>query len=86
MLIKKVVLDTAVEEKIFEKHSVGKEEMEEIMLMDEPKYFKARNGRYMGIGVAQRFITVIFEYADGIATIITAYPSSESQIKLYHRK
>lgn len=85
MLIREIHLKEAVEEKIQE-HGVMKDEIEGALLLDEPKYFKARNGRYMGIGVAQRFITIIFEYADGIATIVTAYPSSESQIKLYHRK
>ncbi|MBI2141443.1 hypothetical protein HYU16_03390 [Candidatus Woesearchaeota archaeon] len=85
MLIREIHLKEAAEEKIQE-HGVVEREAEEALLRDEPKYFKARNGRYMGIGVAQRFITVIFEYADGIATIVTAYPSSKSQIKLYHRK
>ena len=85
MLLKEIHLKEAVEEKIQE-HGVAKSEVEEALLLDEPKYLKARSGRYMAIGQAQRFITIIFEYADGIATIVTAYPSSEWQIKLYHRK
>lgn len=85
MLIREIHLKVAAEEKVQE-HGVTKSEVEDALLRDEPKYAKARSGRYMAIGKAQRFITIIFEYADGIATIVTAYPSSESQIKFYHRK
>ncbi len=85
MLIREIHLKVAAEEKVQE-HGVTKSEVEDALLRDEPKYLKARSGRYMAIGQAQRFITTIFEYTDGIATIVTAYPSSESQIKLYHRK
>ena len=79
-------MDTAVEEKIFEKHGVGKEEIEEVLLMDEPKCFKARKNRYFAVGFRERFITAIFEYKKGEADVITAYPSSEWQIRLYKRK
>jgi len=37
----------------------------------------------MAIGKSQRTITIIFELAKTTAFIITAYPSSESQRKLY---
>ena len=85
MLIREIHLKEAVEKKLQE-HNVTESEAEDALLRDEPKYLKARSGRYMAIGQAQRFITIIFEYANGIAMIVTAYPSSESQIKLYHRK
>ncbi len=85
MRIREIHLKKAVEGKI-EEHGVTKNELKDTFQLGEPKYAKARNGRYMAIGRAQRFITIIFEYADGIVTIVTAYPSSEWQIKLYHRK
>ena len=85
MLIREIHLKKAVDGKI-EEHGITKNELGDILLRGEPKYLRARSGRYMAIGQAQRFITIIFEYADGIATIVTAYPSSEAQIKLYHRK
>lgn len=85
MRIRELRLKVSVEEKVQE-HGVTKSEVEDALLRDEPKYLKARSGRYMAICQAQRFITIIFEYADEIATIVTAYPSSEWQIKLYHRK
>lgn len=40
----------------------------------------------MAIGYYQRYLTIIFEIYNNIAFIITAYPSSESQIKLYKKK
>ena len=85
MMIREIHLKKAVEGKI-EEHSVTKNELEDTLLRGEPRYRKARNGRHMAIGRAQRFVTIIFEYNKGIATIVTAYPSSEWQIKLYHRK
>ena len=76
-------MDTAVEEKTFKKHGVGKDEVEMALLLDEPKYFKTGMGRHAAIGLSDRFITVIFEYKRGNANVITAYPSSDKQIRRY---
>ena len=76
-------MDSAVEEKTFKKHGVGKSEVEKALLLDEPKYFKTSKNRYSAIGLSDRFITVIFEYKRGNADVITAYPSSDQQIRRY---
>ena len=63
------------------------EEAEEI-LFSQPVVRRARDGRYMAIGLARRtasYLTVIFEFEKGAAEIVTAYPSSDWQIKLYKR-
>ena len=86
MRMLKVLMDSATEEKIFKKHGVGREEVEAALLFDEPKYFKTSRDRHWAIGFGNRFVTVIFQYEKGTAEVITAYPSSEWQIKLYHRK
>ena len=85
MFIEKLYLAPLAEEKILQ-HGVRKMELETVLFGDEPKYFKARSGRYMGIGFTGRTITIIFEYCDGIATIITSYPTSRWQRNLYERK
>lgn len=86
MLIRKVLIDSAVEEKIFKKHGVGKEEIETILLFDEPTYFKTSKGRYSAIGFGNRFVTIIFGYERRCAEVITAYPSSEQQIRRYKER
>ena len=86
MRIVDVYLGQEIEEKILAKHSVLREEIEETLLADEPKYFKARRGRYLAIGFLKRFISAVYENRSGIAMIITAYPSSNWQISLYKRK
>lgn len=86
MWVLKVLMDSAVEEKTFKKHGVGKEEVETALLFDEPKYFKTSKGRHSAIGFGNRFITVIFEYKKGTAEVITAYPSSEQQVRRYKAK
>ena len=86
MQIKELHLEPSVEAKITLKHGVMKSEIDAALFLDEPKYFKARNGRYMAVGKAQRLITIIFEYHEGIASVITGYSSSKWQRKLYERK
>ena len=76
-------MDAAVEEKTFKKHGVGKGEVEMTLLLDEPKYFKTWMGRHAAVGLSDRFVTVIFEYKRGNANVITAYPSSDNQIRRY---
>jgi len=83
MLVWKVLMDSAVEEKVFKKHGVEKCEVEAVLLADDPQYFKTCGGRYSAIGISDRFITIIFEYKSGCADVITAYPSSRQQIRRY---
>lgn len=86
MHLKDVYIEGAVVEKIFGKHDVTREEIEEVLLLDEPKHFRTRAGRYLGIGFTERYISVVYENRNGVAVVITAYPSSQWQIKMYKWK
>lgn len=86
MRIVDVYLGQEIEEKVFTKHGVLREEVEEMLLADEPKYFRTKGGRYMAIGLRERYLTAVFENVEGIAFILTSYPASEWQVKLYRRK
>ena len=85
MKISKIVIEDKIKEKILYKHGIMASEVKEIMLSD-PYVLKARENRYMAIGYSPRFITTIFELTGDIAFIVTAYPSSDAQRKLYKRK
>lgn len=85
MKISKVIIGSKIKEKILYKHSIKSSEIRDILL-DNPYILKARDRRYMAIGFSQKYITIIFECIENSAHIITAYPSSDSQRKLYKRK
>jgi hypothetical protein len=85
MRIKKVVISAAVQDKIESEHGIWVEEIEEALLGDV-QAFRAKYGRYMVIAHTTRYITIIFEYKKGEADIVTAYPSSAWQIRLFKRK
>jgi hypothetical protein len=80
MRIYEVRISEAIAEKIQAQHGVLPEDAEEI-LFSQPVVRRARDGRYMANG----YLTVIFEFEKGAAEIVTAYPSSDWQIKLYKR-
>lgn len=86
MHLKDVDLEEAVDEKVFRKHGISREEIEKALLLDEPKHFRTRAGRYLGIGFTERYISIIYENRIGVAVVITAYPSSQWQIRMYKRK
>lgn len=85
MRITKVIIGEEVRAKILYKHNVEAVEVEEVLLQAKVM-LKSAFGRYLAIGYYQRYLTVVFEYNQGLATIITAYPSSERQINYYKRK
>ncbi len=85
MKIREIVIEERIKGKIFDKHSIENKEIQEIMLSN-PFILKSKEQRYMAIGYYQRYITVIFEMLENVAFIITAYPSSEAQIRLWKRK
>lgn len=64
------------------------EEIENTLLQNKPFFSKAKDGRYVALGKWNRYITIIFNYGgkNKEADIVTAYPSSDWQIKLYRRK
>lgn len=85
MIIKEIVIDKKVKVKIYNKHSIRFREIKAV-LMNNPLARRTRDGKYMAVNRIERYITVIFSYDNGLADIVTAYPSSDWQIKLYKRK
>lgn len=87
MRIHCVTISEEVEDKIVTEYSVTFASVESVLLGD-PYVCKAKGQRYMAIGLddTPRFVTVIFDYAQGEAEVVTAYPSSDWQIRLYRRK
>ena len=86
MKIEKVIVSKNRSEKIFKKHNVTIEKIEEILLNDNPIYFRTRDNKYLSVGRFDEYITIIFRKEKNNANIITAYQSSKWQIKLYKRK
>lgn len=88
VFIKGIVIDTEIEQKIFEKHSVLPDEIRNILKDGKPLFKKIGGNQYIAIGLAERYLTIFFKY-DSItkeAKITTAYPSSKTQIRSYKRK
>jgi uncharacterized DUF497 family protein len=72
MRIYEVRISEEIAEKIQAQHGVLPEDAEEI-LFSQPVIRRARDGRYMAIGLANGYLTVIFEFEKGAAEIVTAY-------------
>jgi len=86
MRIKYVVIEDEIKKKILDKHNIEATEIKDILL-NNPYILKAKGERYMAIGWSHKYLTIIFELEeDNIAFIITAYPSSDTQRKLYKHK
>ena len=75
-----------VQEKILHKHGIGISELKEALKHGKPKVIKLKGNIYMAITHYLRYITMIFEYNKPIADVITAYTSSEQQIRRYNKK
>ena len=82
---RKEYIEDRVKEKILDKHNVTAFEIKNVLL-NKPLVLKTKLDRYLAVGFHYRYITVAFEYKTKTANIITAYPSSEWQIKLYKQK
>ena len=85
MLIENVIIEDKVKEKILEKHNVTADEIKKI-LSGKVLVLKTHSKRYIAIGFGYRYLAIVFEYNNKIANIITAYPASKWQIKLYKNK
>lgn len=86
MKILTIVIEEKIKKKILDKHNIEASEIREVLL-NNPYFLKAKGKRYMAIGFCNRYITIIFELEkDNTAFIITAYPSSDTQRKLYKYK
>ena len=86
MRIKKVVIDFYTEEKIYKKYGVYRKDIEDALFEGVSVFYRTKDDRYVAIASKERYITIIFLYQKEIATIITAYPSSDWQIKLFKKK
>ena len=82
MIIRKILISVEVQEKIFKKHDIQREEIEKV-LVSEPYFFHARHKRYIAIGFIGKYITVVFDFDKGNAYVVTAYSSSQWQKELY---
>jgi len=85
MIIREVQIVKKIEHKIYKKHGVIFYEVKNGLVLN-PYVKKTSDGRYFAITKFNRFITVIFEYENNIADVITAYPSSKWQIKLFKKR
>lgn len=85
MKIIDILIEDDIKEKILDKHNVEASEIKQVILSN-PLILRSRENRYMAIGYYKRYLTIIFEVYDDTAFIITAYPSSESQVKMYKKK
>jgi len=88
MIINAVKIPLKTKIKIYDKHGITMEEIEKVLLQNEPYFAKTKLGRYVALGKWSRYVTIVFNYHETHkeATIVTAYPSSPWQIKLYKRK
>ena len=85
MFVENVIIEDRIKEKILEKHNVKAYEIENALL-GNPIVLKTKEDRYLAIGFHHRYLTIVFEYRKKTANIITAYPSSEWQVKLFKGK
>lgn len=85
MRITNILIEDKIKEKILSKHNVEANEIKQVMLSN-PLILKSKKNRYVAIGQFQRYLTIVFELYKETAFIITAYPSSETQIKLHKKK
>lgn len=81
-------IDSNVDMKINEKHSISSEEVENVLIRDKAIFNKVGGNQYMALGIIDRYITMFFKYGpiSKEASVTTAYPSSKKQIRSYKRK
>ncbi len=85
MRILDILIEDQIKEKILKKHNVKSSEIKQVLLFN-PYIVKSGKDRYMAIGYYQRFLTIIFEMEGSTAFIITSYPATNAQRKLYKSK
>ena len=82
----KLYISKDVEEKALYKHGLELEELNNALEHGNPRIFKQGHGVYIIITHYARYITFIFKKDKEEASMITAYPSSDSQIRRYNKK
>ncbi len=88
MLIKKVTINPYVKWKIYNKHNVTTEEIEDVLMKNKPFFRKVGGKQYSAIGVWNRYLIIFFKYNHKTkeAKITSAYPPSKKGIKSYKKK
>jgi hypothetical protein len=84
LIVNAVRIAQKIKEKIETKHAITLVEIERVILEDDPKFRRVK-GCYMAIGIWKRYLTMFFTYNENNkeVDIITAYPSSKWQIKMW---
>ncbi|MFB6208712.1 MAG: hypothetical protein ABEJ56_01085 [Candidatus Nanohaloarchaea archaeon] len=83
MIIEDVLIEDRIKRKILSKHGVKASRIKDVF-SGRPLIRKSKDDRYMAIGKSgNTFHTVIFDYRDKTAFVVTAYKSSEWQKNLY---
>lgn len=85
MRVDNILIEEKVKEKILSKHKVKADEIVNV-LKSSHLILRAKLNRYIAIGQYHRYITVIFEIKKSCTSIVTAYPSSSAQIRLFKKK
>ncbi len=79
-------IEPETQEKILHKHGVAIGELWCALLHGRPRFRRVKNNIFITITHYFRYVTVFFEYEGQKGRIMTAYTSSKSQIKMYHKK
>ena len=87
MKIKKVVMNSKVKIKVYEKHNVTKEEIEDVLKKNRPIFRRVGGKQHLAIGNYNRYLTIYFHYDKKTkeADITTAFPSSKKEVKFYRK-
>ena len=86
MIIKKVEIERKTKFKIYNKHGIKFNEVEQALNSKNKFVKKTKDEKYVAFTKTSRHLTIVFSITKGIATIITAYPSSRWQIDLLKRR
>ena len=85
MKLHSITIEPEIEEKILRKHRITQEELKHALEEGKPKFFVIRSSVYMAITHLYRYLTVIFDYDGRNGKILTAYESSDWQIRRYNK-
>ena len=70
-------------------HGVRDYEVEEVLLFDEPVYYKGREGQYCAFGITGegRYLFIVLEVKEhGLIRVVTARNMTRSERKLYNKR
>ena len=82
----KFQISNSVQQKIQFKHGIRLTELRLSLHEGNPKILRLKENYYLAITHLFRYITIVYELNNNIADVLTAYESSDAQIKKYTRK